>query len=73
MKDDTGRFKGNLYLLFGELLPVQDVLDIFRVDFELITVSDSTFQKNSNAVGESVQSRVCKSRKTIILECFVGD
>lgn len=51
LKDNSGRFEGDLDSFAGELFPVQDVLNIFGGDFKLIAVSDSTFEENSNAVG----------------------
>ncbi len=44
LEDDPGWLEGDLNFLGGKFFPVQDVLNIFGLDLELITVPDGTFK-----------------------------
>jgi hypothetical protein len=66
LENDSCWFEWDFDLLFGFLLPVEDVFNIAGFDFELVAVSDGTFQKDSDTVWESFKSRVVEGREVVI-------
>ena len=51
LEDDSGGFEGNFNLRFGKLFPVEDVFYVLGLYFELVTVSNSTFEEYSDTEG----------------------
>jgi len=70
LEDDSCRLERNLNILGRVDLPVEDLLNISRSDIELITISQSLFEENSDGVGQSVDSWVIESTKCIVLFTF---
>jgi hypothetical protein len=70
LKDDSGWFEWDLYLFFCEFLPVENILYILRFDFELITISNCTFQQDSNTVWESFKSGIVECSEVITSNLF---
>lgn len=59
-------------MLAGQFLPTQNILNILGCDFKLVAVPDCTFEKNTNAEGEFLESWVVESLDVIVSESFAG-
>jgi hypothetical protein len=59
-------FEGDFDLLFGFLLPVENVFNIAGFDFELIAVSDGAFEEDSDTIREPFESGVVEGWEVVI-------
>jgi hypothetical protein len=57
LKDYSGWFEWNVHFFFLVLHPVQDVLDIMRLNIELIAVPDCRFEKDPDRIWKGVCSQ----------------
>jgi len=67
LENDSCRLERNLNILGRVDLPVENLLNISRGDIELIAVSQSLFEENSNGVRQSVDSWVVESTECVVL------
>ena len=51
LENDSGRFESYFNLLASKFFPAENALDILGSDFELIAVSDCTFEEDSDTEG----------------------
>mmetsp|Transcript_36324 Transcript_36324/g.71468 ORF Transcript_36324/g.71468 Transcript_36324/m.71468 type:complete len:224 (+) Transcript_36324:3664-4335(+) len=72
LHDDSGRLEGNLSGILTGLLPVENILDVLFLDFEIVVVSQSRFKKDSDRVGELLHSGVLQSREGVVIHSVEG-
>ena len=70
LEDDSAGFECDFNGLAGKFFPAEDVLNIFRGDFELIAVSNCTFEEDPNTVGEPFESGIVEGLDIVVGEGF---
>jgi len=60
LKEDTSWLEWDLHVLLRGVLPVENGLNVGRLDVEIVTVSNSTFEENSDRVWKLLVSGVLK-------------
>lgn len=72
LKDDTGRAEGNLSVILGRSLPVEDGLDVTFLDGEIVTVADGGFEEHANRVRKVLSAGVTEGGEIVIIVGFTA-
>ena len=73
LEDDSGWLERDFNLERSIFFPIEDFFDILGEDIELVAVSETGLEEDSNGEGESVDSGVVEFWEGEVLVLFVVD